>query len=130
MWFRNTHQTTGSMLGWLTDSEADTRDEDGPDGRRLHIPYLQVWEALGDEVTSRSRWTLVHADRQEGRVRVECTSLVFGFVDDLEVEVGLDGDGLTRVEARSASRDGKWDFGVNRRRIRRLMRALDRRLSS
>lgn len=117
------------MLRWFTENEADTREEGEPEGLRLQVPYLRVWEALGEEIRSRSRWELVGADRQAGRVRVECTSLVFGLVDDLEVEVGLDGDGYTRVEARSASRVGKGDFGVNRRRIRSLMEALERRVS-
>lgn len=117
------------MLRWLTENEADTREEGGPQGLRLQVPYLRVWDALGEEIRSRSRWELVGADRQAGRIRVECTSLVFGLVDDLEVEVGLDDEGYTRVEARSASRVGKVDFGVNRRRVRSLMRSLRRRLS-
>ena len=117
------------MLRWLTENEADTRDEDGPSGRRLQVPYLRVWDALGEEIRSHSRWDLVEADRQEGRIRVECSSLVFGFVDDLEVDVSLDENGFTRVEARSAARVGNTDFGVNRRRVRRLMRALDERLA-
>lgn len=116
------------MLRWLTENEADTRAEDGPAGRRLQVPYLRVWEALGEEVRSRSRWELLEADRQEGKIRVECGSMVFGFVDDLEVDVSLDENGYTRVEARSASRGGRGDFGVNRRRLRRLMRSLDDRL--
>lgn len=117
------------MLRWLTENEADTRDEDDPTGRRLQVPYLRVWDALEEEIRSRSRWELVDADRREGKVRVECSSLVFGFVDDLEVDVSLDENGFTRVEARSASRVGNADFGVNRRRLRRLMRSLDDRLS-
>lgn len=117
------------MLRWLTENEADTCDEDGPDGRRLQVPYLHVWEALAEEVASRDRWSVAEADRREGRMRVECTSLVFRFVDDLEVRVSLDELGYTRVEARSSSRRGAGDFGANRRRVRGLMRALDRRLS-
>lgn len=117
------------MLRWLRESEADTRDEDGPDGRRLQVPYLEVWQALEEEVASRPRWRAVDLDRREGRMEVECRSRVFDFVDDLTVEVGLDENGYTRVDARSASRAGTGDFGVNRRRIRRLMDALDRRLS-
>lgn len=117
------------MLRWLTENEADTRDEEDPAGRRLQVPYLRVWEALGEEIRSRSRWELVKADRREGEIRVECSSLFFGFVDDLEVSVSLDENGFTRVEARSASRTGYTDLGVNRRRLRRLMRCLDDRLA-
>ncbi len=118
------------MLRWLTENEADTRDQDGPSGLRLQVPYLRVWDALGEEIRSRPRWELVEADRRAGEIRVECSSLIFSFVDDLEVDVSLDENGFTRVEARSASRVGKGDFGVNRRRIRSLMRSLDDRLSA
>lgn len=116
------------MLRWLTENEADTRAEDGPDGRRLSVPWLQVWKALEAEVSAHDRWTPVEADREEGRMEVECRSRVFGFVDDLTVVVWLDDDGLTRVDARSAARKGVGDLGVNRRRVRRLMDALERRL--
>lgn len=116
------------MLRWLTENEADTRAPDGPEARRLSVPWLQVWKTLEAEVAARDRWTLVEADPREGRVQVECRSRVFGFVDDLTVRVRLDDDGLTRVDARSAARRGVGDLGANRRRIRRLMRALERRL--
>lgn len=115
------------LLRWLTENEADTRDPDGPPPLRLWAPFTRVWTELMAEVRSRSRWTLVSSDRIEGRVEVEVRSRVFGFVDDLEVEVGLDAsDGLTVVHARSASRSGRGDLGVNRRRIRRLFRWLRR----
>jgi uncharacterized protein (DUF1499 family) len=47
-------------------------------------------------------------------LHAECTSLVFRFVDDVEFLV----DDKTRViHVRSASRLGKGDLGVNRKRI-------------
>ena len=47
-------------------------------------------------------------------LHVECTSLLFRFVDDLEFLI----DDKTRVvHVRSASRLGKGDLGVNRKRI-------------
>lgn len=46
-----------------------------------------------------------------------CRSLVFGFVDDLELRMAADG---SRIDVRSASRVGYSDLGVNRKRVERL----------
>src|SRR6185369_17745465 len=45
------------------------------------------------------------------RLRAECRSLLFRFVDDLELLIVPDGV----IHVRSASRVGHSDFGVNRR---------------
>lgn len=56
--------------------------------------------------------------RSPGEIRAEFRSLL-GFVDDVifaaDPETGL-------VHVRSASRKGKWDLGVNRRRVERIRR--------
>ncbi len=54
-------------------------------------------------------------------LRSEFSSRVFGFVDD--VEVAVDAASKT-IDFRSASRVGYSDFGVNRRRMRKLWRRL------
>lgn len=52
-----------------------------------------------------------------GYLRAESTTLVFRFVDDVEVAV----DGPSRLlHVRSASRTGTTDFGTNRRRVEAL----------
>jgi uncharacterized protein (DUF1499 family) len=53
-------------------------------------------------------------------LHAECSSLVFGFVDDLEFQ--LDRLGM-KIHVRSASRTGKYDFGVNRRRVEAIRQA-------
>ena len=50
-----------------------------------------------------------------GKLRAECKSSLFGFVDDLDLVLG---DGV--IQVRSASRSGWSDLGVNRRRVERL----------
>ena len=45
------------------------------------------------------------------------TSRWLGFVDDLELVLDAEA-GL--IDVRSASRSGRWDLGVNRRRVERL----------
>jgi uncharacterized protein (DUF1499 family) len=54
---------------------------------------------------------------RENYLQVECRSAVFGFVDDLELQLRPN-EGVVAV--RSTSRIGYYDFGVNRRRIEKL----------
>jgi len=56
-------------------------------------------------------------------LHVECRSAVFGFVDDLELHLRPE-EGVIAV--RSAARTGKYDFGVNRKRIEELRTALQK----
>jgi uncharacterized protein (DUF1499 family) len=60
----------------------------------------------------------------ENYARAECTSLVFHFVDD--VEFLLD-PAAAVIHCRSASRAGRSDFGVNRRRIEAIRQAFGQR---
>ena len=62
--------------------------------------------------------TTVVAEEQD-YVRAECRSLLFRFVDDLELAFDPD---APRIDVRSASRVGTWDLGVNRRRVATLRR--------
>ncbi len=55
-------------------------------------------------------------------VHVTCTSLVFRFVDDLELRLDRQ-NGVIHV--RSASRVGNGDLGVNRRRVEKLRALLE-----
>ncbi len=55
-------------------------------------------------------------------LHVEFTSAILRFVDDVEFRV----DASQRViHVRSASRVGRYDFGVNRRRVEAVRRAFD-----
>jgi uncharacterized protein (DUF1499 family) len=59
-------------------------------------------------------------------LKAELRTRVFRFVDELEFAV----DEATRLlHFRSAARLGKYDFGVNRRRMRRLLGKLQARLN-
>jgi len=49
---------------------------------------------------------------------------VFGFKDDVQLQAGESG-GSAILSLRSASRTGKNDLGVNRRRVQRLLNHLD-----
>ncbi len=53
-------------------------------------------------------------------LRAECHSLVFRFVDDVEIRFD---DTAKLIHFRSASRLGRSDFGVNRERMDHLRKA-------
>ena len=59
------------------------------------------------------------AAKEQGYLRIECTSKILRFVDDLELRI--EGDTLL---VRSESRVGYSDFGVNRKRAEKLRQLL------
>ena len=97
-------------------------------GRAYAIPFAEVWRAALETARAGRRWTVTGADPRHGVIEAEARTALWRFVDDVEVRVHLDGDGLTRVDATSASRVGSADLGTNARRIARFLHALDRRL--
>ena len=77
------------------------------------------WSQVRAAVLSLRRSRLV--EERAHYLRVECRSSLFGFVDDLELELRPN-DHLIAV--RSAARRGYYDFGVNRRRVEKLRELL------
>jgi uncharacterized protein (DUF1499 family) len=83
---------------------------------------------IGDPDDAMSRLKAVLADQKRTRLvaqeadylHAECSSLVFRFVDDLEFSMDRP---EKKIHVRSASRTGKYDFGVNRRRVEAIRRA-------
>ncbi len=118
--------TKSTVSRWFTENVADTRTPDGPEGRAYAAPFASAWDSLLELIRQRYGWKLIHADEELGLITVVCTSPVLRFRDDLTVWVSLDENGVTRIEARSESRKGKGDIGVNWRRIDRLLGHLDR----
>ena len=57
----------------------------------------------------------------DNRIEATFTSLVFRFVDDVTFVINEDG----RIDVRSASRVGHYDFGANRKRVEMLRDMLD-----
>jgi uncharacterized protein (DUF1499 family) len=53
----------------------------------------------------------------DGYLHAEFRSALFGFVDDVEFRMDSAG---TRIDLRSASRKGYYDFGANRRRVEEI----------
>ena len=99
-------------------------------GRTYAIPFDRVWTACLVLVERPRRWTLLQANDLDGYLRVKCQTLVFKFIDDFEIRIGLDEHAMTRVDVKSRSRRGRADLGTNARRIGRFLRRLDRILDA
>lgn len=120
------------LIRALTRNRAWT-DPGSPDrrlrGRAYTVPFAEVWRAAVETARTRRRWTVTEADARNGVIEAEARTALWRFVDDVEIRVHLDEDGLTRVDATSASRVGGADLGTNARRIARFLHALDRALA-
>ncbi|MPZ37805.1 MAG: DUF1499 domain-containing protein [Rhizobiales bacterium] len=80
-------------------------------------------------VINRRRWRVVEArapdqGRPEGRIEAVARTPIMGFRDDVIVRVRPFEDGA-RVDVRSSSRYGQFDFGTNAARIRALLEDLE-----
>lgn len=94
-------------------------------GRTYAIPFEDVWSAANRLVRGDlSRWSLHTADDQEG-VIVGSAKPLWGQPSDVRIDIGLDENAQTRVDARSASSNGRGDLGRGRRALGRFFRALD-----
>lgn len=88
----------------------------------LAEPSGQVF-ARARATAERLGWEIINADAATGIVEATDTTRWFGFVDDVVVRITPWGTG-TRVDLRSASREGRSDNGTNAERIRGFLAAL------
>ena len=87
----------------------------------IAAPAPEAWRAARLAVAGLPRTRIV--TETADYLHAECASAIFGFVDDLELDL-RPSEGLIAV--RSASRVGRSDLGVNRRRVEDLRSALRR----
>jgi len=73
------------------------------------------WRALRTALDSLPRTKIITAS--EDYLHAECSSAIFGFVDDLELQLR---PSQNSIAVRSAARLGRSDFGVNRKRVENL----------
>lgn len=89
----------------------------------FHKSRAEAKEALKKVIRSMARTMLIQEDATY--LRYEFTSLLLGFVDDVEF---LFDDSTKTVHFRSASRTGYSDLGVNRRRMERIRSLVEGKL--
>jgi uncharacterized protein (DUF1499 family) len=92
----------------------------------LERPVEEAYE-LVEEAVRRLRWQVVAAvpltgerGAKVGRIEAIDQTLLVGFTDDIVVRI-VGGPSQTRIDARSASRYGRFDFGQNASRVRRFL---------
>jgi uncharacterized protein (DUF1499 family) len=106
-------------------SSANCVSSDAPDAAHKVEPFSVLgwpeaaWPTVLEGVQSLPRTTVV--EESAGYLHAESASAVFGFVDDLELHLRVS---EAVIAVRSASRVGRSDLGVNRRRVEKLRDAL------
>jgi len=89
---------------------------------RLAITPADAWSAVGQTVRDLPGARVV--SNSADYLHAECTSSLFGFVDDLELHL-RPAEGIIAI--RCASSLGYSDFGVNRRRVEKLRAVLQQK---
>jgi len=92
------------------------------------VPYLSPLSpatlfAQAEAVARTLGWEIVAAEPQHGRLEATDTSLLFGFTDDIVIQITPHARG-SQLDIRSMSRVGRSDVGVNAHRIRRFLKRL------
>ena len=97
-----------------------------PDLRPAMLPVVPA-DAFGRAlaVVGALGWEVLATDADNLRIEATDRSFWFGFEDDVVVRITADGDTGSRVDVRSLSRVGASDLGVNARRVRAFLAALD-----
>ena len=77
-------------------------------------------------IVNKRRWRVVEqrtpqAGRREGRIEAVARTPIMGFRDDVVMRVRPEGSDGSRIDVRSSSRYGQFDFGANASRIRSLL---------
>src|ERR1700704_40332 len=80
-------------------------------------------------VVNKRKWRVVDArapqvGRREGHIEAVARTPIMGFRDDISIRVRAETDGA-RIDARSSSRYGSFDFGTNASRVRGLMNEIE-----
>lgn len=84
------------------------------------MPHDQAWSIIKEVLSKKPRTEIVAFS--DSYIHAKCTSLVFRFVDNLELLL-LPGQNI--ISVRSSSTFALFDFGVNRWRIHELRKQLE-----
>lgn len=88
---------------------------------RFDGPAEDAWRRLRSVISQCPRVEIIEDDGQY--LRVEFTTQLFRFVDDVEFHIDPQ---AKCIHFRSASRVGRSDLGVNRKRMQKIAEAFDR----
>lgn len=82
----------------------------------LELEFIQCVEMVAAEIEQRG-WTMIASELNEGWFEAYDQSALFGFKDDIRLEIAEIENGSCRIDMRSVSRVGVSDLGVNAKRI-------------
>ncbi len=100
-------------------------------GRTYAIPFERVWStAIAVVHGGLPRWKVLSQDDQKGVILAEARTVLLRRDVDIHVKIGLDENGQTRVDVRTALRSAHGDLGSTRRLIGSFLHELDRRLGA
>jgi uncharacterized protein (DUF1499 family) len=114
---------------WVSDDRVDV-----PEAQRRAYPDIQPLVLAGvspqqayarvEAAARKLGWEIVAAVPTEGRLEATGTTRFLGLQHDIVVRLRVEG-GATRIDARSKSRQGVIDAGLNARRIREFLQLLE-----
>lgn len=83
--------------------------------KRKDNPAAPLWRVIDERPPGPGR---------DGHVEAIAYTWIMGFRDDVAIRIRPTREG-SRIDVRSASRYGRWDFGVNASRVRKLLEDID-----
>lgn len=115
--FKNGQLVAGdnSKPNWVSSYLENKKDEHYVEPIVFQAPYKKVNAAIKRIVLAQSRTKLI--SEKNGYLYFECTSLIFRFVDDLEIYVDAVAN---KIHFKSASRMGHSDLGANLKRVEKI----------
>lgn len=96
--------------------------------RRYNVPPDRLFAAVRTVIAARPRTVPLGDDAGRWRTDHVERSMVFRFPDIVLAQVLAAGDGQSDLVLYSYSLKGRYDFGVNRRRVAAILSALDKAL--
>jgi hypothetical protein len=84
-------------------------------------PHDQVFLTVLRQAETTRDWEVTYSDPATGHIEAVATTLLWRFPHDVVIRVSDAGNGTTRVDMRSRSREGRLDFGTNAKRIRAFL---------
>lgn len=114
------YETRGRVL-----NVPEVQKEGYPDIAPVELWGLSFYEGfdLALAAAKQQGWTIVAADKEEGRIEAWDKTTFMGFIDDVVIRIMPEGIGSI-VDIRSVSRVGGSDVGKNAQRIRTYVKTL------